>query len=176
MRGVAFFVSNKIVIDRDTFSALASDTRIDILKELDERRKTLTEISRSLDTNKSAVYKHLNKLTDVGLIKKEEDTGHKWKYYQLTWRGRHLLHPQKMKIRVLLSGAGAAAAAAVVVAYRYLQEKAVEPTSGPSIMSNGATETNPTMMYLSIFFVVLGALLVVASLLVWQKEKEEEYI
>lgn len=167
-------MSNKIVIDRDTFSALASDTRIDILKELDERRKTLTELSRSLDTNKSAVYKHLNKLTDVGLIKKEEDTGHKWKYYQLTWRGRHLLHPQKMKIRVLLSGAGAAAAAAIVAAYQYLQEKTATSTTGPSIMSNGATETDSTMMYLSLFFVALGAMLVVAALLV--RQLEEDYI
>jgi len=171
-------VSNKIVIDRDTFSALASDTRIDILKELDERRKTLTEISRSLDTNKSAVYKHLNKLTDVGLIKKEENTGHKWKYYQLTWRGKHLLHPQKMKIRVLLSGAAAAAAAAVITAYRFLQEKqAAAPQTDPGILgAGGATETDPTMLYLAFFFAVLGALLVVGSVLVRQKEKEAEYM
>ncbi len=167
-------MSNKIVIDRDTFAVLASDTRIDILKELDERRKTLTELSRSLDTNKSAVYKHLNKLTDAGLIKKEEDTGHKWKYYQLTWRGSHLLHPQKMKIRVLLSGAGAAAAAAIVAAYRYLQEKTATATTGPSIMSHTTPEADPTMMYLSVFFVALGALLVVAALLV--RQKDEEYI
>ena len=173
MRGDASFVSNKIVIDRDTFSALASDTRIDILKELDERRKTLSEISRSLDTNKSAIYKHLNKLTDVGLIKKEEDTGHKWKYYQLTWRGKHLLHPQKMKIRVLLSGAGGAAGAAVFAAYRFLQEKQAASPSDPGILgAGGAADTDPTMMYLSVFFVILGAMLVVASLLIWQKDED----
>jgi DNA-binding transcriptional ArsR family regulator len=164
-------VSNKIVIDRDTFSALASDTRIDILKELDERRKTLTEISRSLDTNKSAIYKHLNKLTEAGLIKKE-NTGHKWKYYQLTWQGKHLLHPQKMKIRVLLSGAGATAAAALIAAYRYLQEKQAASPSGPSLMSTGTTEADPTMLYLTIFFVILGAMLVTAAALVRQKETD----
>ncbi|MFO8133766.1 MAG: winged helix-turn-helix domain-containing protein [Thermoplasmatota archaeon] len=171
-------MSNKIVIDRDTFSALASDTRIDILKELDERRKTLSELSRSLDTNKSAVYKHLNKLTDVGLIKKEEDTGHKWKYYQLTWRGKHLLHPQKMKIRVLLSGAGAAAAAAVIAAYRFLQEKqAAAPQTGPGILgTGGAAEADPTMLYLAFFFAILGALLVVGSMIVRQKGKQAEYM
>jgi hypothetical protein len=80
-----------------------------------------------------------------------------------------------MKIRVLLSGAGAAAAAAVFAAYRFMQEKQAASSTDPGILgAGGATDTDPTMMYLSVFFVILGAMLVVASLLVWRKE--EDYI
>jgi len=74
---------SKIVIDREVFAALASDTRIEILKQLDERRKTLSEMSRAIGCNKSAIHKHLSKLVEIGLIEKEE-SDHKWIYYSLT--------------------------------------------------------------------------------------------
>jgi len=36
----------KITLDRQTFKILASDTRVDILKSLKVRRKTLSELSK----------------------------------------------------------------------------------------------------------------------------------
>jgi DNA-binding transcriptional ArsR family regulator len=40
---------DKIVIDRKALLALASETRIEILKQLGTRRMTLTELSTNLD-------------------------------------------------------------------------------------------------------------------------------
>ncbi len=51
----------KIVIDRKTIFALASNTRIEILKKLNERRMTLTELSESLNMAKTTVKEHLDK-------------------------------------------------------------------------------------------------------------------
>jgi len=103
---------DKITLDREAFKALASDTRLDILKSLDQRQKTVTELSRELDLNKATVFEHLEKLTQVELVQKLEDE-RKWVYYQLTWKGRRILHPEKITIALLLStSAGAVVAAA----------------------------------------------------------------
>lgn len=105
---------DKITLDREVFKALASDTRLDILKALDERQKTVTELAKQLELNKSTVLEHLEKLEVVGLIQKvEQDVERKWVYWQLTWTGRRLLHPEQIKVALLLSTAVGALASAV---------------------------------------------------------------
>src|SRR5688572_21977048 len=84
----------KITLDADTFRALASSTRLTVLKSLDERRKTLTELSRDLALNKATVHEHMALLTAAGLVKKRDDEGRKWIYYELTWTGQRILHPE----------------------------------------------------------------------------------
>ena len=97
---------DKITLDREVFKALASDTRLDILKALDVRQKTVTELAKELELNKATVFEHLEKLAAVGLIQKqEEDVERKWVYWQLTWTGRRLLHPEKITLALLLSSA-----------------------------------------------------------------------
>lgn len=95
---------DRITLDREVFKALASDTRLDILKALDERQKTVTELARELELNKATVFEHLEKLATVGLIQKLEDD-RKWVYWQLSWTGRRLLHPEKITLAILLSTA-----------------------------------------------------------------------
>lgn len=95
---------DRITLDREVFKALASDTRLDILKALDVRQKTVTELARELDLNKATVFEHLEKLTQVELVNKLEDD-RKWVYYQLSWKGRRLLHPEKITLALLLSTA-----------------------------------------------------------------------
>ncbi len=94
----------KVVLDSDAFKALASDTRLDILKALDVRRLTVTELGRVLDLNKATVFEHLKQLTAADLVKKE-DEGRKWIYYRLTWKGKNILHPENAQIFLLLSTA-----------------------------------------------------------------------
>jgi len=65
---------------QESFKALASDTRIEILKRLDASQRTVTDLANELKVNKSAVYKHLSRLLDAGLVKKVEDN-RKWVYY-----------------------------------------------------------------------------------------------
>ena len=92
---------HKIKLSQDEFRVLASNTRIDILKLLDESQFTVSDISRKLDMNKATVHEHLSKLMEVGLVKKD-DSPRKWVYYRLTWKGRNLLHPERVRVMVSL--------------------------------------------------------------------------
>jgi DNA-binding transcriptional ArsR family regulator len=109
----------KITLDQESFKALASDTRIEILKRLDKSQMTVTDLANELQVNKSAVYKHLSRLLDAGLVKKLEDN-RKWVYYKLSMKGMHLLHPERVQIALMLSAAVLAITLAVSQIYIYL--------------------------------------------------------
>src|SRR3989338_3110689 len=91
-----------IILDRSSFKALASDTRISILKLLLLRKHTLTEISSSLNLAHPSVKDHMNALVSAGLVERF-DEGRKWKYYGLTSKGRGVLQPERKTILVLLT-------------------------------------------------------------------------
>ncbi len=100
----------KVTLDMETFKALASPTRLQVLRCLDERRKTLAEITKELELNKATVHEHLGILVATGLVKKRDDEGRKWIYYELTWQGERLLHPQDTTTFAILLGFSVAAA------------------------------------------------------------------
>jgi DNA-binding transcriptional ArsR family regulator len=93
----------KVTLDMNTFKALASDTRLDILRALDGKRLNLKDICQATNLNKATLHEHLTKLNEAGLVKKFEREGHKWVYYKLTWKGEGLLHPENTRIVVLFS-------------------------------------------------------------------------
>jgi DNA-binding transcriptional ArsR family regulator len=97
----------KIKLSQDEFRVLASSTRIDILKLLDESQLTVSDVSRRLEMNKATVHEHLTKLIEVGLVSKEESP-RKWVYYRLTWKGKNLLHPERVRVMVSLGIIGLA--------------------------------------------------------------------
>ena len=88
----------KVTIDKETFKALASDVRLEILKALDGRKMNLSEIARKTGLSKTTILEHMNKLIQADLVKKIEREGHKWTYYKLSWKGSSLLHPDNTKI------------------------------------------------------------------------------
>jgi len=112
---------DSITLDRTAFKALASETRVEILKQLDASQKTVSDLARDMNMNKATMFQHLEQLVDAGLVKKdsEEDRAttvktapleapvagppKKWVYYRLTGKGKNLLHPERVKIAVLLS-------------------------------------------------------------------------
>src|SRR5919109_2428204 len=96
----------KIVLDAEAFKALASDTRLQILKALDARPLTVSELSRLLGLNKATVFEHLKQLMTAELAKREDDPARKWVYYRLTWKGKNVLHPENAQIFLML-GMGA---------------------------------------------------------------------
>lgn len=95
-------MSDKISLDKESFKALAVDSRINILKELNKRRKTLSELSTCLNLGTSSVKEHLEILQKAELIKKIEE-GRKWKYYELTWKGKNIVDPTEAKIFITLA-------------------------------------------------------------------------
>ena len=104
----------KITLDAEAFKVLASDTRLQILKSLDARPKTVSELARELTLNKATVHEHLQQLLAGELIKKNEREGRKWVYYALSWKGKSLLHPENTTVLVLLGLAAIGSAGAVV--------------------------------------------------------------
>jgi DNA-binding transcriptional ArsR family regulator len=62
-----------------------------------------SELAREFSMAPSTIVEHLHVLERSGLIKKIE-TGHKWKYYELTEKGRSLVRPKfPMQFVVMLS-------------------------------------------------------------------------
>ncbi|MBE0518837.1 MAG: winged helix-turn-helix transcriptional regulator [Thermoplasmata archaeon] len=92
----------RVELDKKSIMALASDTRLDILKSLQPMRRTVTQLSEELSMDKAGVHRHLKKLEDGGLVKRYEDHG--FVYYGLTWKSRDLLSPgENTKVVILLS-------------------------------------------------------------------------
>ncbi|HEX2066372.1 MAG TPA: winged helix-turn-helix domain-containing protein [Candidatus Thermoplasmatota archaeon] len=123
----------RITLDAETFKALASPTRLTVLRALDERRKTLTEISRDLDLNKATVHEHLQLLAAADLVRKRDDEGRKWIYYELTWRGQKLLHPQETTTFSVLLGLGVAAAGGGLGLLAHSLASALEPQADAAL-------------------------------------------
>lgn len=111
----------KVTLDMNTFKALASDTRLDILKALDKKSLSLKDISKVTNLNKATLHEHLTKLNEAGLVKKKEREGHKWVYYKLTWKGEGLLHPENTRIVVMFSTTFISLIVAVIFIMSFLQ-------------------------------------------------------
>jgi DNA-binding transcriptional ArsR family regulator len=112
-------MSPKITLDRDAFKALASDTRLELLRILDGKKMSLSEISRNTNLNKATLHEHLSKLNQAGLVKRKEREGHKWVYYKLSWKGESLLHPENTKIVVMFTFAFIALWAGIIQMFNY---------------------------------------------------------
>ncbi|HHO56930.1 MAG TPA: ArsR family transcriptional regulator [Thermoplasmatales archaeon] len=130
-------MGEKITLDRESFTALASDSRIKILRILERRQMTLSEIAREMDMSKPAVLKHMSRLLEAGLVKKIEGE-RKWIYYRLTSKGKNVLHPERVQIILLLSSFAASAAGAVAMLWKYVHEK------GVGVMENEGMPLNAT--------------------------------
>jgi DNA-binding transcriptional ArsR family regulator len=95
-------VGRRIVLDTESFRALSSETRVQLLKHLDEKRLTLTNLSKKMELAKATVSSHLESLENAGLIRRI-DEGRKWIYYSLTAKGKAVLHPESQKVGVILA-------------------------------------------------------------------------
>lgn len=131
----------KIVLDAEAFKALASDTRLQILKALDARPLTVSELSRLLDLNKATVFEHLKQLMAADLAKREDDPARKWVYYRLTWKGKNVLHPENAQIFLMLGmaalGMGGAVLQTAYLAQLWFEEKiAPSPPSSADLFSD----------------------------------------
>lgn len=62
----------KITLDLNDFKALASETRLDILRALDGKKMSLNEISAATKLHKMTLHEHLSKLVEDVFIKKRK--------------------------------------------------------------------------------------------------------
>jgi len=130
----------KITIDMHTFKALASDTRLDILKTLDGKKLSLNDICKATNLNKATLHEHLSKLYEAGLVNKNEREGHKWVYYKLSWKGEGLLHPENTKIVVMFSITFISLLIGIMLLVNFTQ---------PIILGMAETDGDTTKIYLA---------------------------
>jgi len=71
------------------FKALASETRAGIIRLLQQRNHTLTELSKKLSLAAPTIKQHLGILENAELVQ-GLDEGRKWKYYRLTRKGQNI--------------------------------------------------------------------------------------
>jgi len=90
------------VLDRDSLKALSADTRQEIVKLLEKRPYTASELSRKLNKHVTTVSEHLLLLEKSGLIRRK-DSGNKWIYYMLTNKGEKIFKPAYYSWVVILS-------------------------------------------------------------------------
>ncbi|MCE5295914.1 MAG: winged helix-turn-helix domain-containing protein [Euryarchaeota archaeon] len=94
----------KVELDKKALYALASDTRMEILKALLTDRRTVSQLAELLQADKAGVHRHLKKLEEGGFVSRVED--HNFVYYALTWKARDLISPgENTKIVILMSSA-----------------------------------------------------------------------
>lgn len=65
-------------------------TKREIIKALDERNKTVSELSKELGLAKSSIYKHLVTLNSKGIVERITN-GNRFVYYRLTGKGKEIL-------------------------------------------------------------------------------------
>ncbi len=65
-------------------------TVLKILKALQERNKTCSELAKEIEISRSTVFYHVRRLCKAGLIKRIEN-GNKFVYYSLTEKGRKIV-------------------------------------------------------------------------------------
>lgn len=87
-------------LDSRKFKALSSETRLRIIKNLEKRRMTLSELATELSMHVSTVKQHLDSLQTAGLVELN-DEGRKWKYYSLTHDAKSLTSPYINEVKVV---------------------------------------------------------------------------
>ena len=80
-------------VSKDLLKTLTVDTRTNILKSLEKRPMTASELSRKLDKHVTTVSEHLDILKSSDLVERVERPGRKWVYYKLTKPAQKILHP-----------------------------------------------------------------------------------
>ncbi len=106
----------RVELDKKALFALASDTRMDILKSLQPNRRTVSQLAELVGVDKAAVHRHLKKLEEGGFVKREEDHG--FVYYGLSWKARDILSPnENTKIVVLITASIVLIGAVILIMY-----------------------------------------------------------
>lgn len=157
----------KVSLDIESFKALASETRLDILRTLDGKKMNLTDICHATNLHKMTLYEHLSKLTEAGFIIRIEREGHKWVYYKLSWKGESLLHPENTHIVVLFSSTFFIFFLGIVALMNFIKQQMPNPEPG-MLMSPPPSAPSP-FLYITVCCFVIFSILCSVSL--WRYSK-----
>jgi DNA-binding transcriptional ArsR family regulator len=163
----------RVELDKKSLFALASDTRLDILRALQPMRRTVTQLSDALDIDKAAVHRHLKKMEEGGLVKRYEDHG--FVYYGLSWKARDLMSPNENTRIVILFSASWLFCIAVVLLLLLgmtdVGDDMLSPSRSPGHQTYEDNETALHERYLladtsiSIIFIIPAGLVAVGAVI-----------
>lgn len=107
---------DSITLSGNEFRALASETRVELIKLLQQRNHTLSELSQKTSLAAPTVKQHLSVLETAGLVELF-DEGRKWKYYSLTRKGKKILSKEEPKNILIVLAAGIIGVAATLYSF-----------------------------------------------------------
>ncbi len=152
-------MTRRFVLSHRSFVALASPTRIRILKILGGRKMTLSEISREMNMSKSTVSEHMEKLLKAGLITVEKRG--KWTYYSLTDFGRAIADGRELVVRIVISTGIILLSTGLTLEYEHSKPR-ITLTSGTGSLSQSMGTT--TSELLPVLAAVIGIVLILLGL------------
>ena len=98
--------SEVIELDGVILDALASGTRRNILKKIQVKPMTVSELARELTINKSAIFTHLIVLQKADMISKRSNEN-EFVYYELTIKGKNIIkRDENVKLVIYLAASG----------------------------------------------------------------------
>ncbi len=135
--------------------ALGSETRLTIIKNLKNRRMTLTELSHRLKMHASTVKEHLDFMSRAGLVEQHNE-GRKWKYYSLTGDCKKLLSPYPSEIRILIP------LSLVLFVVSFTPKQMYAQSVAEGVLSKGSGIMTPAFD-ISLVFVAVALLMIIIS-------------
>lgn len=118
-------MDGEIRLSSTEFRALASETRAGIIKLLQQRNHTLTELSKKLSLAAPTIKQHLGVLEGAELIQ-ELDEGRKWKYYSLTRKGKNIFSQETPANVLIVLGISVIALCGLIYSFfAMLESKAI---------------------------------------------------
>lgn len=166
----------KVSLDIESFKALASETRLDILRTLDGKKMNLNEITKATNLHKMTLHEHLSKLTETGFIVRIEREGHKWVYYKLSWKGQSLLHPENTRIVIMFSMTFVSLLLGILSYITYIGYKKPETPLIEHTLKSSPESTSPDIifLYLTIICILSFSIFFVISLWRYKKNKPQK--
>lgn len=126
---------DSITLSGKEFKALASDTRTGIVKILQERNFTLSELSKKMNLAAPTVKQHLGVLEQAGLVQ-QLDEGRKWKYYSLTRKSKGMFDLEKEKSILIVLAANFIVLAGALYYFTNLFFKQAQEFAGRTLSDN----------------------------------------
>ena len=137
--------------------ALASPTRIAILRHILDGETTPSDLSHALDKAKSTITSHADTLEAAGLLKRDQEDGRRRVIYEPTATARAIANGETRHVEFAITTAVLAGATGVFTA--------VQPTSKQATTATMTTSTTqPATQHPGTAFIVISIVLLLITL------------